>query len=101
MLGVLRSSALASNIRSTGRAVITWDHLRLVIDAFIALMLFAHTVKFAFSVAIENWRRTRVCVPALGSSSQFKSELDVPHLAGHFRDDMLAEVRHQQPSRGE
>lgn len=40
--------------------IITWHEMRLSIDAAIALLILSRTVKFALSVAVENWNRTRI-----------------------------------------
>ena len=50
----------------------TWNEIRLSIDAAIALLIFARTVRFAVSVAVENWKRTRVIKHAPG---RWRSEI--------------------------
>ncbi len=40
--------------------IMTWNEMRLSIDAAIALLILSRTVKFALSVAVENWNRTRI-----------------------------------------
>lgn len=42
-----------------GKQLLVWKELRLLIDAMIALVVFALTIRFAISVAIENRRLTK------------------------------------------
>ncbi len=49
---------------------INWRHLRNYVDAAFALFLIAITVKFAYSVMIENWKRTRTIKPEQGPDSR-------------------------------
>jgi len=45
-----------------GRAA-PWDQIRFSVDAVMALLLFGTAVKLAATVAMENWKRTRVIKP--------------------------------------
>lgn len=42
------------------RRVATWDQIRISVDAAVGLIFLASAVRLAASVAVENWRRTRV-----------------------------------------
>jgi hypothetical protein len=46
-------------VRAIARAN-NWEQVPASIDAAIALVLFAFTVKWLMAVATENWKRTRV-----------------------------------------
>ena len=48
---------------------INWRHFRNYVDAVVAIFLIAVTVKFAYSVMIENWKRTRPGKPQQGPKS--------------------------------
>jgi hypothetical protein len=52
---------------------LTWDQLRVSIDCVVALLLIARAIKLAATVAIENWRRTRLAKPTSNESSQLRS----------------------------
>ena len=39
--------------------VVTWNQIRLCIDAGFALLIFAKTMTLVITVAIENWKRTQ------------------------------------------
>lgn len=41
-----------------GARPFTWDQLRLSLDCTVALLIFAFTIRFTTTVAIENWNRT-------------------------------------------
>ncbi len=38
---------------------VNWNRIRLSVDAGVALLIFAKTMKLLITVAIENWQRTR------------------------------------------
>lgn len=38
---------------------VNWNRIRLSVDAGVALLIFAKTMKLLITVAIENWKRTR------------------------------------------
>ena len=40
--------------------IVTWNQIRISLDASVSLLIFEETVRLAATVAIENWKRTKI-----------------------------------------
>jgi len=55
----LHWQAIKAPPANQARQVLGWNRIRWFLDASVALMIFAKTIRLLVTVAIENWKRTR------------------------------------------
>ena len=58
----LHWQAMVAPAANQARQVVGWNRIRLGVDASLALLIFARTLRLLITVAIENWTRTRIAM---------------------------------------